>query len=138
MPNINTMKDSKFLKKENCEPPILVTIRGVHQENVAMQGAPEDLKWCVAFDEEDKPMVLNSTNAQLIAKIIGSEETDDWTGHKVVLYNDPSVSYGGKVMGGIRVRAPKQPRPAAQPAPKPVATPAKTAPTEPDENDVPF
>jgi hypothetical protein len=37
-----------------------------------------------------------------------------------VLYVDPNVSYGGKVVGGIRVRAPKKSA-AAPPPPPPVS-----------------
>ncbi len=66
---------------------------------------------------------MNSTNGQLIAQALKSEESSDWTGGKVVLYDDPSVSYGGKLVGGIRVRAvpksslaPAQSRPAASAA----------------------
>jgi hypothetical protein len=144
MPNINVMRESNFLKKEDCDPPILVTIKGVHQENVAKAGAPEELKWCIEFNEAEKPMVLNSTNAQLIAKIVGSEETDNWTGKKVVLYNDPSVSFAGKVIGGIRVRAPKQRAAAPAPAPAPVPIAPHPAPANgpgnpgADDDDVPF
>lgn len=70
-------------------------------------------------------MVLNSTNGQIIAQITKSEDTDDWKGWKIVLYDDPNVSFGGKLVGGIRVRAPRpniaQPnRPPVRPAPAPV------------------
>lgn len=136
MPNINSMKESKFLKKDECNPPILVTIESVHQMNVAASGAPEEMKWCVQFAEHEKPMVLNSTNAQLIAKITGSEETENWGGKKIVLYDDPSVSYAGKVTGGIRCRAPKN-KPAAAPAPAPQPV-AKPAPEVEEEDSTPF
>ena len=36
-------------------------------------------------------MILNSTNAQLIARAVGSEETEDWPGKQIVLFNDPNV-----------------------------------------------
>ena len=128
MPNISVLKESNFIKKEDCEPPILVTIERVAQENVAKEGAPQELKWCIHFREVDKPMVLNSTNGQIIAQITGSPETDNWTGKQVVLYNDPSVSFGGKLVGGIRCRAPRAGTPA-----RPAAQPAMQA-----EPDVPF
>lgn len=120
--NISQLKDSKFLKKEDAGTGILVTIKSVTQENVAKEGAEPEYKWCVHFVETEKPMVLNSTNGQLIASIVKSEETDDWAGHKIVLYNDPNVTFGGKLIGGIRVRAPriKQPAPATKPTPAPV------------------
>ena len=131
--NISQLKESKFLKKDDCGSGILVTIDHLTHENVAKEGSDPEMKWAVHFKETDKPMVLNSTNAQLIAGITKSEETDDWTGHKIVLYNDPTVSFGGKVMGGIRVRAPRnQPAKPTQPAPK------LAAPVEASDDNVPF
>jgi len=120
--NISQLKESKFLKKEDVGPGMLLTIASVSQENVAKEGAEQELKWVLHFQESEKPMVLNSTNGQLIAKITGSDETDDWQGHKVVLYEDPNISFAGKIVGGIRVRAPRGPAKAmpnsTQPQPK--------------------
>ena len=127
MPNINTMKASKFLKRDDVGRGMLVTIDGVSQENVAKEGAPEELKWCIHFRETDKPLVANFTNLQLIARACGSEDTDDWEGKQIVLYDDPNVSFGGKLVGGIRVRAPKAgTRPTPQPEP------------EPEDDEIPF
>lgn len=109
MPHISALKDSNYLQKADVEPPVLVTIKGdLVQENVAKDGAPQQLKWCIHFRELDKPMVLNSTNGQLIAMATCSENSEDWDGKQVVLYNDPNVSFQGKLTGGIRVRAPKK------------------------------
>lgn len=109
MASINDLKSSKFLKKEDVGEGALVTIKSVHLENVAKEGAEPEMKWCLTFNEFDKPMVLNSTNGQLIGKITGIEDEIEkgWVGKEVVLYNDPTVSFAGKVMGGIRVRARK-------------------------------
>jgi len=41
---------------------------------------------------------------QLIARFTGSEDTENWEGKRIILYDDPSVSFGGKLTGGIRVR----------------------------------
>lgn len=107
MPKISEMKSSKFLKKEDVGEGVTCTITGVSQENVAKEGVDPEMKWCLHFSNLDKPLVLNSTNMQLIAKFLGSEDTDDWEGKKIILYDDPSVSFGGKLTGGIRVRAHK-------------------------------
>lgn len=123
--NIAGLKQSKFLTRADVSKPVLVTIKGVHQENVAKEGAPEEWKWAIEFEETDKPMILNSTNGQLIAQIIKSDETDNWPGHKVVLYDDPSVSFGGKLTGGIRVRAPRQPQVQPQAPTRPAPQPAR-------------
>jgi hypothetical protein len=134
MPKVSEMRESKFLKQTDVGAGALMTITGCHQHNVAMQGAEPDLKWCLSFHESDKPLVLNSTNAQLCEKALGSDDTDDWVGKQIVLYTDPNVSYGGKVVGGIRVRAPKT---------KLASTPVKKAPlpvvAEDEESDgIPF
>lgn len=106
--HVNQLKESKFLKKEDVGTGLLVTIEGLSQENVSKEGAPEEMKYALHFKETEKPLILNSTNGQLIAQITGEEDTDHWAGHKIVLYNDPTISFGGKIVGGIRCRAPKQ------------------------------
>lgn len=141
--HISALKQSKFLTRADVGPGILVTIRQITQDNVAKEGAPEELRWCLHFDEAEKPMVLNSTNGQIIAGITKNEETDHWIGHKVVLYDDPNVSFGGKLVGGIRVRAPRQPRPAPakipiQTVPQPAPDPYDAQPEEPPDDQVPF
>ncbi len=107
MPNVNEMLPSSYLKKEDCDPPILVTIADIKQENLAMEGKPSELKWVMFFAEHEKGIVLNSTNIQLAASICASQNTDDWIGKRIVLYSDPNVSFGGKLVGGIRIRAAK-------------------------------
>jgi hypothetical protein len=140
--NVSELKKSNFLKKDDVGAGALVTIAAVTEENIAKEGAPTEMKWCLHVEEFDKPMVLNSTNGQLIAQITKSEESDNWIGQKIVLYSDPSITYGGKLVGGIRVRAPRNQ--AAKPVTvvgKPVHQPAKPAlrPEELDaDQDTPF
>lgn len=104
MPNINQMVTSKYLKIADVPDPVIVTIMGVKQVNVAKDDAEPELKWAMKFKEFDKPMVLNSTNLHVAAKVLKSEDTDDWKGQEIILYNDPSVSFGGQVTGGLRFR----------------------------------
>jgi hypothetical protein len=127
--NISELKQSKFLTKNDVIPPVLVTMREISPVNVAKEGVEPEMKFALHFAELEKPMVLNSTNGQIIAAITGSEETDAWNGKKVVLYNDPNVSFGGKLTGGIRVRAPKNQAPSAAPV---------AAAPEADDSNVPF
>ena len=71
MPKISEMRESKFLKKEDVGRGALGTIASCQQMNVAMEGAGQELKWCLTFADIDKPLVLNSTNIQLCAQICG-------------------------------------------------------------------
>jgi hypothetical protein len=137
MPRVHEMMESKFLKKEDVDKPVLATITHIDQQNVAMNGAEPELKWCMHFKELAKPLVLNPTNLQLCAKAFDSDDTDDWIGKKIGLYHEPNVSFGGKLVGGIRVKKPRTPPPV------PVQK-AERKPIDPDdpfgdmENDIPF
>lgn len=145
--HISGLKQSNFLTRADVGAGVLVTIKEIFQENIAKQGAPEELKWVMSFEECEKPMVLNSTNGQIIASILKNEETDNWTGHKIVIFDDPNVSFGGKLVGGIRVRAPRnqaakqpqaQPAKAKQPSKVFEAAPESEPPQAEADDDVPF
>jgi len=107
MPITSDMRESKFLKQGDVGRGALLTVTGCIQKNVAKEGADPEMKWCLTFAENDKPMVLNAINIQLCEKVFKSDNTDHWHGKQLVVYTDPTISYGGKVTGGIRVRAPK-------------------------------
>ena len=131
---IGEMKESKYLKKEDVGTGKLVTIASMEQQNVAMEDQPPDMKWVLHFHEYNKGMVINWTNIQLIAKAVGSEETNDWVGKKIVVFEDPNVSFGGKLVGGIRVRAPRQ----TSVQSTPVMVQTSTPPPDYDDTDIPF
>lgn len=138
--NIDDLKESKYLTKNDVAKPILVTIRGWDHVNVETSGNAPKMKYVLHFNEVAKPMVLNSTNGQVIASITGSKDSDGWVGKKIVLYNDPNISFGGALTGGIRVRAPRNVAPPVQ-APAPAPPPLTVEAIEPDpegDPDVPF
>lgn len=118
---ISQMMESKYLKRSDLDEhdgERVVTIVKIGQGNIARDDEAPELKWMVRFKEFNKPMVLNTTNIQLIAQATGSDDTDDWIGKTVVLYDDPNVSYGGKLTGGLRikrVRTASAGKPAQQP-----------------------
>jgi len=107
VPNVNELRQNKFLTKSDIEPDILVTIKSFEQMNVALESQAPEEKWVVWFKELDKPLVLNMTNGMIIAAITGSDELEDAVGLQVNLYNDVNVMFQGKRTGGIRVRAVK-------------------------------
>ncbi len=140
MPKTSEMRESKFLKQGDVGGGTLMTVAGCNPHNVAKEGAEPEMKWCLEFEETEKPLVLNSINIQLCEKIFGSDDTDEWIGKRIVLYVDPTVSFQGKVVGGIRVRAPKQAnqtqgKPGASKNP---AVPPPAAASELTDDDIPF
>lgn len=101
MPKVSEMIQSKFLRKEDLDDDLLVTIKQVTLED--MPGDNHEQRWCVYFKELPKGLVLNVTTIRVLEAAYG-QHSDDWLGNKVTLYVDPSVSFKGKVVGGLRVR----------------------------------
>jgi hypothetical protein len=104
MPRVNDMIDSKYLKQADVPAPVIVTVGKIGRVNIAKEGDPPEEKWAVRFAEYSKPMLLNSTNIKLLEKACGSDDTDDWKGKEVILYTDENVSFGGQIVGGLRIR----------------------------------
>ena len=100
---LNDLYPSRYLKAEAVPKPTPVTITDVREEAVDQDGTRKPVMYFAEFGE--RGMVLNITNASLAQDILGSDETSDWVGHQVTLFNDPSVTYGGKRCGGLRLRA---------------------------------
>lgn len=143
MPKTSEMRESKFLKQSDIGTGALMTVLGCNPHNVAKEGAEPEMKWCLEFEEVEKPLVLNSINIQLCEKIFGSDDTDHWIGKRIVLYVDPTISFQGKVTGGIRVRAPKPQNQTQQPAARTTARAAAAAVAAPPvseltDDDIPF
>lgn len=127
---------SSYLTKEDFSQPALGTIAKLTQESLKNDDGTSESKWCMHFEEFDRGLLLNKTNIRLVASFLGND-TSAWMGRKVVIYNDPSVAFGGRVVGGIRLRAPKN----QAPAPQPAATAPASAPAgafDDMESDLPF
>ncbi len=127
MPNVNDLGESKYLKKEDVDPAVVATIESYDHVNVEKDGKPPKMKYVFKFSGLDKPLVLNKTNGNRVAKITGSPDFNDWLGKTVELYNDEMVEFGGELVGGIRIR-PAQ----GQAAQSQAAPPAETG------DDIPF
>jgi hypothetical protein len=70
-------------------------------------------KWVLFFEEEQKGLVLNRTNADVCAKQWG-DDFDDWIGQKIGLFTMP-VQFNGKVTDSIRLRVAPRKRPPVPP-----------------------
>jgi hypothetical protein len=115
--NIGSAFKSNYLKAaEIGTKRVLVTIDRVEIERI--EGESKEDKPVLYFAGHERGLVLNRTNADEITAIIGDPETDRWSGHKIVLYVDPTVMYAGKRVGGIRVMAPP-PGKGGKPTPPP-------------------
>ena len=97
---------SKYLSKEDVEPPLLLTVAGMRLDELEIEGQRER-KAVLYFAEDVKPMILNNTNKELLKAATGGETVGQIKGKQIVVFNDPTVMFGKKAVGGIRIRAPK-------------------------------
>ena len=96
---------SQYLKWEDIdskEPTVVIS--GAEIELLG-----EDRKLVLQFQGRQKRMVCNRTNANVIEHSYGSD-TDGWIGKEITLFVVP-VQFQGKMVNGLRVRAPTKPAP---------------------------
>ena len=116
MPKVSEMIQSKFLRKEDLDDDLLVTVKKITLED--MPGDDNEQRWICYFRELPKGLVLNVTTIRALEGAFGGD-TDQWVGGKVTLYVDGGVMFKGKVVGGVRLRPYKAKAAlAAKPAPE--------------------
>ena len=104
MATINEMFPGRFLRGADLKSPATVTIRRVAQEEMYSPSARKRAhKWVIYFEKAGKGLVLNRTNAEKIAEIAGSRDSDDWAGCRLVLY-PAQIQVGGETRPAVRVR----------------------------------
>jgi hypothetical protein len=59
----------------------------------------------VHVKESELGLVLNKTNYEDLAELYGSRNTDKWVGNTFVAFFNPAIKFGGRLVGGISVRA---------------------------------
>ena len=64
---------------------VTLTMATVNVEKLKNNRGQEEKKYVVYFDESQKGLVLNKTNAKIISRLYGPE-TNAWTGQRITLY----------------------------------------------------
>lgn len=81
---------------------VALTIKEIKVQELKMAGGKVDVKPVVFFEETEKKLILNKTNAASIAELYGTEASK-WVGKRVKLY--PSrTQCGAEMVDCIRVR----------------------------------
>lgn len=99
--NINAAFPSRYLKAADLGAgrPVVV-IAGVTMEEIGEEKLP-----VLSMVGKDKAIVLNRTNANMIAEIAGTTETEGWRGVKIQLYAT-KTDFGGKRVDCVRIEYP--------------------------------
>jgi hypothetical protein len=124
-----------FLKQEDLQgksPKAVIASVDLEEVKDPDSGKVEK-KLVMHFVGKDKALILNRTNCEALEEICGTDDYGAWVGHPVVLYIDPTVKFGGKTVGGLRIRSANSHPPTPMPPPPPVREPG-----EDDAEDVGF
>ena len=109
--HFKALMNSEYLGAYSLEDgkDIVLTIDYIKVETVTgTDGKKEDLPVC-HWKENQKGMILNSTNMKMIAKVLGSNYIEDWSGRQIQIGIEKVKAFGDLVEA-LRVRryAPKQ------------------------------
>jgi hypothetical protein len=131
MPTKREAFPSRFFKAADIpDNGLLLKIAKVEREKV---GLDQELKWVVYFKGQEKQLVLNGTNWDLIAAALNEEDSDNWGGKAIELFST-QTQFGSKMVDCIRVRRFRPP-----PAQAASTRPTKPVPPTNDSDDaIPF
>jgi hypothetical protein len=116
--NIDSAFPSNYLKASDLgDASPVVAIDRVEVEAI---GRNKDMKPVLYFQGKEKGVVLNKTNANKIAQLLGTKDTDEWHGQRVRLYAT-ETEFGGETVECIRIKAAgtTAAAPKAKPEPEP-------------------
>lgn len=102
------LRTSPWLASEDLvglgEVPCVIEQVLIYDEVVFDAGRKEKNVPTLKFKDKQKQLVLRtSTNRKTLVRMFGSD-TKKWVGQTIHLYFDPSVKFGGKAVGGIRIK----------------------------------
>jgi len=91
---------SDQLNAADLAVPRVIRVRDVHVDPTAL----EQRVWVFFDGDQDRPWKPSTGMLRVLSACWGTE-SDDWIGQHAEIICDPSVVYGGKEVGGIRVTA---------------------------------
>ena len=108
---LEEMFPSRYVKGQDLQGrDLIVTIASVQSERMRPNPqSPELQKFVLYTVEGKKGVVLSKTLASQIARAMGNDDSDDWTGKKVTLYPEP-MTVAGVQRVAIRAREVKDDR----------------------------
>lgn len=87
---------------------VTLTIKDVlfFEEYKFETGSKEQNMWALAFEGAHRKLRINAAIRKALGAMLGYT-WEDWRGKKITLYGDPTVKFGKKQVGGVRVKAAK-------------------------------
>lgn len=100
------LQNPDYLGAYSLEPgeDLVLTIKSIKKESVTGPDGKKEECSVVRFAEAGvKPMVLNSTNSKIIARIYKTPYIEDWVGKQIQIYATMVSAYGERVEA-LRIR----------------------------------
>lgn len=89
-------------KSDQLNADDLMQPRTIRITGVKVQAIPEQPIWVSFEGDNGRPWKPCKTAARCLAAIWGTQSAQ-WVGMSCTIYNDPTVTWGGAAVGGIRV-----------------------------------
>lgn len=96
---------STYLSKEDVNAPFVATIDCVQIAELKNDDGSEQKPVLHWLDAQVKPMILNNTN-WMVLEVAYGPDSDGWVGKTIEVFVDPTVMFGKKAVGGVRLRMP--------------------------------
>jgi hypothetical protein len=111
MPSLNQAFPKPYITTNDLQPGQRIPVRTTH---VSYDKVGQDQKFVAFFFNVAKGFPLNKTNAMVLAKLSGSEDSEKWGNLDVVLFRT-TTNYQGRVVDCLRLE-PAAPANAAAPS----------------------
>ncbi len=97
---------SEYLRAEIIKEsgPRLYTIKNLAIVELTDEKTNRVERKLAVIVDDDVKVLLNKQNTRNLIECFGTDETDEWIGRSFEAYFDPQVTFGGKRVGGLRVR----------------------------------
>jgi len=106
MTNTDDIYGGKFMKASDLQKPVRLTIKSARIEQFPGRKEGEvQNKVVLTFNDIEKEMVVNATNAARITEISKTKIIEDWVGTTIMLVKD-KTKYAGNLVDTIAVMTP--------------------------------
>ncbi len=102
---LNDRFPGRYLTKEDADTGLTACMDRVEEQQLKTPSGQTENR-PVLLLRDQKPLVLNKSNFLTIADLYGADD-ESWSGHWICLFNDPSITFGGKRVGGVRIKPEK-------------------------------
>jgi hypothetical protein len=105
VPDYETLYPGRFLKKETLAAPKVIRITAVNVVSLENDKGQMEDQATLKFKaiDGDGEMTWCKTNSALTSFALDTRDYEKWIGRLIAIAHDPSVMFGGKKVGGIRV-----------------------------------